>query len=77
MDVVNQGQLCLIVTQALVAKFGEVELAVLFDRLEQAGWQHSLTTRRQKRKHIYEVLRQARRDGKTCLRLQGDYVIVE
>lgn len=34
MDTVNQGQLCLIVAQALVAKFGTIELAILFDRLE-------------------------------------------
>lgn len=76
MDNVNQGQLCLIVTQALLFKFNEIELPVLFDRLEMAGWQHSLTTRRQKRKHIYEVLRQARRDGKTMARIEGDKVVL-
>ena len=76
MDNVNQGKLCLIVTQALLSKFNEIELPVLFDRLEMAGWQHSLTTRRQKRKHLYEVLRQARRDGKTMARIEGDKVVL-
>jgi len=74
-EIPNWGTWCLNNTIAYVNKNGVGDLLELINLLEAMGWQHTLTTHRQKRKHLYEVLRQARRDGKTTIRLDGSRLV--
>ena len=77
MENITWGTWCLHNIVSFVNKHeGMGELPELIRLLEAMGWRHSLTTYRQKRKHIYEVLRQARRDGKSTIRIEGELLVV-
>lgn len=68
------------VVQNLVNKAGEGSSVSVHDAivaLKHAGWKSRLTTYEQERKHIYEVFRQARRDGLSSIRVDGDDIYVE
>lgn len=54
-----------------------MQLDELIKALENMGWEHTMTTRAQKRKFLYEVLRCSRRDGRTKAGIVGDTVMLE
>jgi hypothetical protein len=76
---VNQGDFCRLVIQNLVNAASEKRITVsdALVVLRHAGWKTRLDSYRSERKHIYEVLRQARRDGLTSMRVDGDDIFLD
>lgn len=78
MSRINWGVFCRENVEKLLSERGDASVTVqeAIEYLEDQGWKHSLTEYKQKRKHLYEVFRQARRDGHTTLRVD-DHLIVD
>lgn len=78
-DHVNQGTFCRLVVQNLInatpSRTINVQDALYV--LKHAGWKTSCTTYQQQRKHLYEVFRQARRDGLSSIRIDGDTIFLD